>query len=160
MIISVYTDGSCINHGKGKGEGSFGYVISAKRNGKEILKGFSSKKYSGTTSQRMELSAIIEALNMIDPGHTINVYSDSQYCVKGINEWLDGWILTHRLKSRQNNDLWSNFIKVRKKHLTNGSKLNFTWVKGHNGNRLNELADKLAGKGRIKNFDKNEYRFM
>lgn len=160
MIISVYTDGSCSNHGANKGEGSFGYAIIARRNGKEIVKGFSSKKYFDTTSQRMELSAIIKSIDSIDAGHKIDIYSDSEYCVKGINQWLTGWIKGGILNDKANPDLWEKFIEVRKKHISGGSTLKFSWVRGHNGNKFNELADRLSRVGRAKNYKEDENKFL
>lgn len=150
MLISVYTDGSC-NNTKGhprKGEGSYGYVITAKVNGTNRKREYSSGKYLSTTSNRMELKAIIKALNSIDPGHNIDFYSDSKYCMDGINSWLENWIKRGKLDKMENPGLWRTFLKAKNKHIDGGSTLNFTWVRGHNNNQLNEIADKLAQKGR------------
>lgn len=146
MLISVYTDGSCENE---KGKGSFGYVITAKSNGKNHLKKYCSKKYFDTTNNRMELKAIIKALESIDVGHTIDVYSDSKYCIDSINMWLMGWVKKRKLQSKANSGLWERFLVIREKHIDGGTTLNFTWVRGHNGNEFNEMADKLANVGRM-----------
>jgi len=146
MLISVYTDGSCDNS---KGIGSYGYVIMAKFKGENYLRKHSSKKYMDTTNNRMELKAIIKALESIDIGHNIDVYSDSKYCVDGINQWLDGWIKKGNLRDKMNFELWQRFRDVRKVHRDGGTTINVTWVRGHNGNEFNEMADKLANVGRL-----------
>lgn len=146
MLISVYTDGSSDNLKK---IGSYGYVITAKKNNTNHLKKFSSKKYVDTTNNRMELKAIIKSLESIKPGHTIDLYSDSKYCVDSINIWMANWIKKKVLQDKTNSDLWMRFIKIRDYHKENGTTLNITWVRGHNGNEFNEMADKLAGVGRL-----------
>ncbi len=146
MIISVYTDGSCNND---IGVGSYGYVITAKFKGENYMKKYSSGKYRDTTNNRMELKAIIKALENIDGGHTIDIYSDSKYCVDGINQWLDNWIAKNKLSSKMNAGVWERFRRVRQSHKDRGTTLNVTWVRGHNGNEFNEMADKLANVGRL-----------
>lgn len=146
MLISVYTDGSCDPQTQA---GSFGYVITAKHKGKNVLRCFSSDKYLDTTNNRMELKSIIKALESIEPGHTIDLYSDSQYCINSINQWLQGWVESGKLHTKQNPDLWERFIEIKQKHFLGKTHINFTWVRGHNGNEFNEMADKLALKGRI-----------
>ena len=147
MLISVYTDGSCHT---GENTGSYGYVIIAKHNGKNVMRKYSSGKYQDTTNNRMELKAIIKCLENIDPGHNIDIYSDSQYCVKGANEWLRTWVKKGTLKDKQNTNLWKRFIEVRDAHKLGKTVINLTWVRGHNNNKFNEMADKLANVGRLK----------
>ncbi|AFM54811.1 Rnase H [Croceibacter phage P2559S] len=146
MLITVHTDGSSDNT---TGLGSYGYVITAKHRGKNVMKKHSSKKYADTTNNRMELKAIIKALESIDVGHKIDIYSDSQYCVKGANEWLHGWLAKGKLHTKMNADLWERLLEAQEKHRQGGSTLNLTWVRGHNGNTFNEIADKLAEVGRL-----------
>lgn len=146
MLITVHTDGSCDNTTT---LGSYGYVITAKYRGQNVMKKHSSVKYVDTTNNRMELKAIIKALESIDPGHKIDIYSDSQYCVNSINQWLINWVAKNKLHEKQNADLWNRFLQARELHVTQGSTLNFTWVRGHNGNTFNEMADKLAEAGRL-----------
>lgn len=146
MIITVHTDGSSDNN---TGLGSYGYVITAKHKGENVIKKYSSVKYCDTTNNRMELKAIIKSLESIKAGHTIDIYSDSQYCVKGANEWIYSWVAKNKLEDKINSDLWKRLINTRKKHKDGGSIINITWVRGHNGNTFNEMADKLAGVGRL-----------
>lgn len=146
MIISVYTDGSSEPQ---TGTGSYGYLITAMFKGKQRIKKYSSRKYVDTTNNRMELKAIIKALESIETGYKIDIYSDSQYCVKGANEWLPGWLAKKKLHTKSNSELWERFLVAKRKHTNNGSNINLTWVRGHNGNELNEMADKLANVGRL-----------
>ena len=89
------------------------------------------KKYTNTTNQRMELMAAIVALESIIHPTEVNIYSDSAYLVKSMNE---NW------KKKANLDLWNRLEKAISKH----NKVTFNWVKGHDTNELNNLADRLA----------------
>jgi ribonuclease HI len=89
------------------------------------------KKFKNTTNQRMELMAAIVALESIIHPTEVNIYSDSAYLVKTIN---DNW------KRNCNIDLWNRLDKAILKH----NKVNFYWIKGHDINEQNNLADKLA----------------
>lgn len=146
MRIIIYTDGSCDNQ---TGVGSFGFVVTAKINGLDRRRERSSEKYTETTNNRMELKAIIAALEHVKPGHQLEVYSDSQYCVRAINEWLHNWVRYRKLDGKANPELWRRFLRAQNHHLENGSRITYSWVRGHNGTELNELADELAGKGRL-----------
>lgn len=97
----------------------------------------------------MELKAIIKVLEQCKPGHQIDIYSDSQYCVKSANEWLENWVSSGKLESKQNPDLWKRFINAKEKHIKGKSKLNITWVRGHSLCEFNKIADKLANKARL-----------
>lgn len=138
--IDIYTDGAC----KGDpGPGGFGYIIRHK--GHEIEgKGFS----PDTTNNRMELMGLLVALKEpiilnADNSPKIEVFSDSQYLVKGMKEWLPNWLRrnwkTAQGQPVENRDLWEVLYKASKSH-----KLTFTWVKGHSGHLYNERADYLA----------------
>jgi len=96
--------------------------------------------FSLTTNNRMELLAVIMGLEAIKwENATVEVYSDSQYVVKAINEgWLQKWVATG-FKKKKNQDLWMRFITVYQRHL-----VNFHWLKGHAGHPENERCDALA----------------
>ena len=145
--ITVFTDGSCNNKKTGKGAREGGYGI-ALRCGSHT-KNYHSPRHLNTTSARMEILAIIHALKMCNKGWKVVIHSDNEYAVNTANEWLWKWLDQGILKSKSNSDLWEQFIEAYDKH---GGRekgmIEFVWVKGHNGNPLNELADKLANKGR------------
>jgi ribonuclease HI len=104
--------------------------------------------YTGTTSNRMELASVIHTLNWVTRQGTFNVdlYSDSQYVVKGVNQWLWKWKRNQWISASgtdvKNKDLWQELYKMLSKH-----SIKFHWVKGHAGDRFNEEADYLARKG-------------
>jgi len=99
-----------------------------------------------STNNRMELTAIIEALRILPDGAVAKVFSDSQYCIKGATEWREGWRKSRWLKKGQpmlNRDLWLA-LEDELNRLT----VTFEWVRGHNGDVGNEQADFLAGSAR------------
>lgn len=138
--ITVYTDGAC----KGNpGPGGWGVLLEHGDYKKELCGGEAS-----TTNNRMELIAVIKALEAINRPCEIDWYLDSQYVRQGITEWLDGW-KRRKWKSAsgqpvKNQDLW-----VRLDELINEAdhKISWHWVKGHSGNPGNEQADLLANQG-------------
>lgn len=142
-MIQVYCDGSVYYKSKLGGLGC--YVLFP--NQTEIL---FNKGYSQTTISRMELRAIIEALKILTPNknNQIELYSDSQYCIKSINEWLENW-KQFNYRNVKNFDLWSQFIELRKE-FTN---IKFIHVRGHKGVLGNEIVDLLAD---YKNFTEYE----
>jgi ribonuclease HI len=136
MSITIYTDGSCRGN---PGPGGWATLIKKSNGGEEkVLHGSNEK----TTNNVMELTAIIEALREIqlstDTTLPIKIYSDSTYCVKGISEWLPGWIKTN-FKGKKNVDLWKDYISCSK-----GLNITVEWVKAHNGHEENEFVDRLA----------------
>lgn len=141
MNVHIHTDGSSNNM---DGSGGYGVVFRAKQQTKEYFSG----RYKGTTNNRMELKAIIYALENCDSGHKIYLSSDSEYCINSINEYLDNWLLNGKFHKKKNKDLWERFIKSRDIHIDRGTKLKFTWVKGHSDNKYNNIADKLANQAR------------
>ena len=134
--IEIYTDGACSGN---PGPGGYGIVL--KYNNIQ-------KEYSGyaeqTTNNRMELTAVIEALKLLKEPCNVTLYSDSAYTLNAfLLGWIDSWILnswkTASKKPVLNVDLWKELIELKNKH-------NITWVKvkGHADNELNNLCDKLA----------------
>jgi ribonuclease HI len=127
--VEIYTDGAC----KGNpGPGGWGVLLKSGATEKELYGG-----EPGTTNNRMELTAVIMALEALKrPCHVI-LHADSQYVLKGITEWLAGWKAKGwRTAARQpvkNVDLWH--------------KIEWRWVRGHNGDPGNERADELANRG-------------
>lgn len=140
--IICYTDGSCDNK---TGIGGFGVVLRAGK----VKKDYSEGSYTGTTSARMELLAVIRALELCNPGWQIIIHTDNQYVQKTIEVgWLTNWIRKGILDDKANPDLWKRF-KERYDELGGRAYIKVKWVRGHNGNKYNELADELANKGRL-----------
>ena len=134
--IEIFTDGSSLGN---PGPGGWCALLRYKEYEK-ILKGGE----ENTTNNRMELKAVIEALKALKEPCEIDLFADSTYVLKGINEWLEGWIKKN-FKNVKNVDLWKEFIDVSKKH-----KININWVKGHSGHRENEICDKIAREEALK----------
>jgi Ribonuclease HI len=130
--INLYTDGSSRGN---PGPGGYGVVLICGKYRKELSGG-----YLKTTNNRMELLAVIVGLEAIKwSGASVNVYSDSSYVVKAINDgWLNNWV-KKGLNKQKNPDLWSRYLLVSKKF-----NLKFHWIKGHAGHPENERCDKLA----------------
>ena len=134
MQVNIYTDGACSgNPGKG------GYGIIMEWVGKPYVKEFS-EGYRMTTNNRMELLAVIVALEQLKKeGIEVAIYSDSKYVVDAVEKgWLFGWA-KKGFKDKKNPDLWKRFLQVYRKH-----KVKFEWVKGHSDHPQNERCDKLA----------------
>lgn len=146
--IVIYTDGACSNNkGKNKGLGGWGAVLCFGTNQKEIYGG-----EPNTTSNKMELTAVIQALKLIKTKkYPVKVYSDSAYIVDCMNQgWYYKWIQngwkTKDGELVKNQDLWEWLISAKKVF-----NLSFVHVKGHSGILLNERADQLAVKGKKEN---------
>ena len=99
-----------------------------------------------TTNNRMELQAVIEALNALKGPNPVRLHTDSKYVLDGINRWIDGWKQrgwkTSAKKPVKNQDLWEELDEARLRH-----DIDWVWVKGHAGNPGNEEADELANQG-------------
>ena len=137
-MIKIYTDGAC----KGNpGPGGWGALIV---NGNVQNEIFGSEK--NTTNNRMEIKAVIMALETIEVDDEITVFTDSKYVQKGINEWIKNWKIngwrSSNKKSVKNKDLW-----IQLDDLTSKLKINWVWIKGHSGHLGNERADFLANQG-------------
>lgn len=132
--MKIWTDGGC---NPNPGTGGWGWVRS---DGVEDCGG-----ELDTTNNRMEMTAIIEALSKLPDGQKVVVYSDSQYCIKGLTIWHRGWKAKNWMKKGEpmiNRDLWLELDKH-----SSRIDVDFMWVKGHNGNPMNERADELATMG-------------
>jgi ribonuclease HI len=134
----IYTDGAAEPN---PGRGGYGAVIMKDDRTQEIFGG-----YRYTTNQRMEVLAVIRALETLNGEH-IKVYSDSKYVVDAFNEeWVYNWEkknwLTFDGEKRKNYDLWIYLLELVRQH-----EVTFHWVRGHSGNEFNERCDELAKKG-------------
>lgn len=139
--IDVYTDGACANN---PGAGGFGVVMFYKDLNNNIHKKEFSKGFKMTTNNRMELMAVIFALENLKKPCKINLYSDSKYVTDAINQkWLPAWQRNNwKTASKaqvKNVDLWQKYLEVSKNH-----DITFIWVKGHASNELNNRCDELA----------------
>ncbi|MCA1743642.1 MAG: ribonuclease HI [Desulfonatronovibrio sp.] len=134
--LTIYTDGACL---KNPGPGGYGAVLLYGDKVKEIAKGF-----PDTTNNRMELLAVISALDTLKYPCSVKVFTDSQYIAKAVNQgWLakwqrNGW-KTSTKTDVKNKDLWQKMIT-----LLNVHSVKFNWVKGHSGDYYNERCDDLA----------------
>ena len=136
MKYVVYTDGACSGN---PGPGGWGAVI---LNEEKIDTNISGKEQS-TTNNRMELMAPIMALRKIKKASKITIYTDSIYLKNGITTWIknwekNGWKNTNK-KPVKNKDLWVTLNELSKDQV-----IDWKWVKAHDGNKYNEIADKLA----------------
>ena len=146
--VDIYTDGACANN---PGRGGYGIVMMYKDKNNLMHQKEFSKGYKLTTNNRMELTAVIDALNLLKKPCNIKLYSDSKYVVDAVNQkWLEGWQNKNwKLNTKnpvKNIDLWKKYLIASKDH-----KIEFIWVKGHASNKYNELCDKLAVKARESN---------
>jgi ribonuclease HI len=137
--IIIYTDGGCDPN---PGPGGWGYILILSDH--EKIEGFGGD--TDTTNNRMELTAVLEALNILKEPCEISLFSDSKYVVNGINSWIDSWIRSDfRQNKIKNKDLWLRIHDYKLHH-----DIHAYWVRGHSGVVLNERADQLAEKGRLK----------
>ncbi len=138
--VIIYTDGAC----KGNpGPGGWGALLRSGKAEKELFGG-----EAETTNNRMELTAVIEALAALKRPCRVTLYLDSEYVRKGITEWLPGWKARGwRTAARQpvkNADLWQRLDALVQ---GSGHQIEWRWVKGHAGDPGNERADALANRG-------------
>jgi len=134
-MITIYTDGSCLNN---PGNGGWAAIINTKDEIKKI-----SGSVKDTTNNKMELMAPIKALQEIKEKQPIEIYTDSQYVRLGITDWVHKWIKNNWQTSKKepvkNKELWIQLYE-----LTNSFDIKWIWVKAHSGNLLNEEVDLLA----------------
>jgi ribonuclease HI len=136
--IYIYSDGAC----KGNpGVGGWGALLVTDGHRKEICGG-----EADTTNNRMEMTAVIRALESLKRPSTVEVHTDSQYVQKGISEWMAGWKRrnwrTADGKPVKNQDLWLQLDALAQLH-----RIEWKWVRGHAGHPENERADELANQG-------------
>lgn len=148
--VEIFTDGAC----KGNpGPGGWGAWIIHESLAQWIAAGRPAAKVKSlfggelaTTNNRMELRAVIEALNALKRPCAVVLHTDSQYVHKGISEWLAGWKAkgwkTASKTPVKNVDLWQALDEARLRH-----QIEWRWVKGHAGHEGNEMADELANQG-------------
>ncbi len=136
--VEIYTDGAC----KGNpGPGGWGALLTCDGQEREMFGGEAS-----TTNNRMELTAVIEALAALKRRSRVVLHTDSQYVQKGITEWIRGWKAkgwrTASKSPVKNVDLWMRLDELAAQH-----DVDWRWVKGHAGHDGNERADALANRG-------------
>ncbi len=129
--VIVYTDGGASGN---PGPGGYGVVLMSGKHRKEISAGFRK-----TTNNRMELLAVIIALEALKKPCNVKIYTDSKYVADAVSKgWVFDWE-RKQFKKKKNPDLWMRFLKVYRKH-----NVKFQWVKGHANILGNERADTLA----------------
>jgi ribonuclease HI len=147
-MIEIFTDGSCVPN---PGNGGWGFAV-FEGDSKRLYCGFVEEK---TTNNKMELMAITKSIKKANSKYeneNITVYTDSDYVKKGLMSdkgvlfegWIKGWI-KKEWKNVKNSDEWKKLYNTLKDTKNN---YEVKWVKAHVGNKRNELADKLANKGR------------
>ncbi len=136
--VEIFTDGACRGN---PGPGGWGVVFRFENREKELCGG-----EPATTNNRMELTAVIRALEALKRPSRVRLYTDSQYVQKGISEWVHAWKRkawrTADKKPVKNEDLWRRLDELARQH-----QVEWHWVRGHSGHPENERADKLANKG-------------
>lgn len=138
QTVYIYTDGAC----KGNpGVGGWGALLRYGQHEKELLGGAAE-----TTNNRMELTAVIEALRALKRSSRVQICTDSQYVKNGMESWIEGWKKngwqTASKLPVKNADLWRELDTLVQQH-----QVTWTWVKGHAGHPENERADALANQG-------------
>jgi len=137
-VVEIYTDGAC----KGNpGPGGWGALLRSGRRERELFGG-----EPDTTNNRMELTAVIRALEALKRPCDVAVFTDSEYVKKGITEWLAAWKRrgwkTADRKPVKNEALWRRLDELARRH-----RVRWHWVRGHSGHPENERADELANRG-------------
>lgn len=134
--IEIFTDGACSGN---PGAGGWGAILRCGEVEKELSGGD-----IDTTNNRMELTAVIEALKALKRECEITIYTDSRYVMDGVLSWLpnwksNGWRTANKKSPVKNIELWQELDKLLSEH-----RIKWVWVKGHNGHVENERVDKLA----------------
>jgi ribonuclease HI len=133
--IIIYTDGACSGN---PGVGGWGAILMYNKHEKKISGG-----NKNTTNNQMEIRAVIEALKIIKKPSEIIINTDSKYVMDGITKWIFGWKKngwrTADRKAVKNSELWQELDIEVSKH-----SIEWRWVKGHSGDKYNDIADELA----------------
>lgn len=136
--VEIFTDGACSGN---PGPGGWGAILRFRGVERELKGG-----EAQTTNNRMEMMAVLEALNTLRRPCAVDLYTDSEYVKKGMTEWLRGWKArgwkTADRKPVKNEDLWKALDEAAARH-----RISWHWVKGHAGHPENERADELARQG-------------
>lgn len=142
MLIKIYTDGAA--RGNPDGPGGYGAVLEYVDTKGQLHTKELSQGYKKTTNNRMELMAVIAALEALNRPCSVELYSDSKYVVDAFNQnWIGGWLKKGWKRGRnepvKNVDLWQRLLRAKEPH-----QVRFIWVKGHDGHPQNERCDTLA----------------
>jgi len=136
--VEIYTDGACRGN---PGPGGWGAILRYAGKERELYGG-----ETQTTNNRMEMTAVLSALNALSEPCQVILTTDSEYVLKGMTEWLVGWKARNwKTASRQpvkNADLWQQLEQAAAQH-----QIDWRWVRGHSGHAENERADALANRG-------------
>lgn len=134
-LVEIFCDGACSGN---PGPGGYGAILRYGGNEKEISGGAPE-----TTNNRMEMTAVIEALSQLTRPCRVIITTDSQYVVKGMTEWIQGWQRKGWQNSKKepvlNRDLWEKLLEQTQRHT-----VDWKWVRGHAGHPENERCDQLA----------------
>ncbi len=139
--VEIFTDGAC----KGNpGKGGWGVLLRAGEHEKEL-----SGSDPATTNNRMEMTAVLRALEALKSPSVVRLHTDSRYVIDGMTKWMFGWIKkgwkTADNKPVKNEDLWRALTEAARPH-----RIEWIWVKGHDGHVENERVDKLASDAAIR----------
>ncbi len=132
--VEIFTDGACSGN---PGPGGWGAILRSGGHEKEISGG-----ERDTTNNRMEMMAVIKALEALKKPACIDLYTDSTYVQKGVSEWMRGWKAKGWPAKIKNQDLWKRIDELVARH-----DVRFHWIRGHDGHPENERADALARGG-------------
>ncbi|MDX2116805.1 MAG: ribonuclease HI [Planctomycetota bacterium] len=139
--VELFTDGACSGN---PGPGGWAYILKHPASGSAREEAGAERE---TTNNRMELMAVIRGLGALKSSSFVDLYSDSQYVLNGLKEWMDSWKRrgwkTADKKPVKNQDLWETLDELRQRH-----ELRFHWIRGHNEHPENERCDQLAVQAR------------
>ena len=136
MKLKIYTDGACSGN---PGKGGWAAIILDEYLNQSNISG----NEKNTTNNRMELTAAIKSLQNISNAHHVILHTDSKYLINGAKEWLEKWKLNNWKSSSnqkiKNIDLWKQLDE-----LLQSNNVDWTWIKGHSGDKFNEEVDEMA----------------